>query len=115
LEAVRNLVGQHSGQIAAIIVEPVVGNMGVVLPREGFLDGLRQISDQEGIVLIFDEVITGFRLAYGGAQERFGIRADLTCLGKIIGLAVGLMGQTRSWKKWLSAKSLAGTPGNHAA
>jgi glutamate-1-semialdehyde 2,1-aminomutase len=97
LEAVRSLVGQHSGQVAAIIVEPVVGNMGVVLPQEGFLEGLRQISDQEGIVLIFDEVITGFRLAYGGAQERFGLRADLTCLGKIIGggLPVGAYGGKR--------------------
>ena len=97
LEAVRSLVGQHSGQIAAIIVEPAVGNMGVVPPAEGFLEGLREICNREGIVLIFDEVITGFRLAYGGAQERFGIKADLTCLGKIIGggLPVGAYGGKR--------------------
>jgi glutamate-1-semialdehyde 2,1-aminomutase len=97
LEAVRSLVGQHPGQIAAIIVEPAVGNMGVVSPGDGFLEGLREICDREGIVLIFDEVITGFRLAYGGAQERFGIKADLTCLGKIIGggLPVGAYGGKR--------------------
>jgi glutamate-1-semialdehyde 2,1-aminomutase len=97
LAAVRSLVGQNSGQIAALIVEPVVGNMGVVLPEKGFLEGLREICNAEGIVLIFDEVITGFRLAYGGAQERFGIEADLTCLGKIIGggLPVGAYGGRR--------------------
>ena len=93
----KDLVVQNSGQIAAVIVEPVVGNMGVVLPQEGFLPGLREVCKQEEIVLIFDEVITGFRAAYGGAQERFGIRADLTCLGKIIGggLPVGAYGGKR--------------------
>jgi len=75
-------------------VEPIVGNMGVVLPERGFLEGVRRICDEEGFVLIFDEVITGFRVAYGGAQELYGIKADLTCLGKIIGggLPVGAYG-----------------------
>ncbi len=94
LEAVRTLVRENLGQIACIIVEPIVGNMGVVLPEEGFLEGLRKICDGDGIVLIFDEVITGFRVAFGGAQELYGIKADLTCLGKIIGggLPVGAYG-----------------------
>jgi glutamate-1-semialdehyde 2,1-aminomutase len=94
LEAVRTLVRQNPGQLACIIVEPIVGNMGVVLPEAGFLEGLRKICDEEAIVLIFDEVITGFRVAYGGAQELYGIKADLTCLGKIIGggLPVGAYG-----------------------
>jgi glutamate-1-semialdehyde 2,1-aminomutase len=97
LEAVGRVTGRHPGEIAAIIVEPVAGNMGVVPPRPGFLEGLRQIADQEGILLIFDEVITGFRVAWGGAQELYGIRPDLTCLGKIIGggLPVGAYGGRR--------------------
>jgi glutamate-1-semialdehyde 2,1-aminomutase len=94
LESVKSWVGQYSDQIACIIVEPIVGNMGVVLPENGFLEGLRRICDEKGIVLLFDEVITGFRVAYGGAQELYGIKADLTCLGKIIGggLPVGAYG-----------------------
>lgn len=94
LESVRALVRPYSGQIACIIVEPVAGNMGVVLPERGFLEGLRKICDEEGILLVFDEVITGFRVAYGGVQERCRIKADLTCLGKIIGggLPVGAYG-----------------------
>ena len=97
LARVRNLVRQYRGQIACVIVEPVVGNMGVVLPEEGFLEGLRRICDEEGILLLFDEVITGFRVARGGAQELYGIKADLTCLGKIIGggLPVGAYGGKR--------------------
>ena len=83
--AVRAAVRENSGQIAAIIVEPVAGNMGTVPPREGFLPALRQLADEEGIVLIFDEVITGFRVGPGGAQERYGVMPDLTCLGKIVG------------------------------
>jgi glutamate-1-semialdehyde 2,1-aminomutase len=88
------LAAKHRGEIAAIIVEPIAGNMGVVPPREGFLRGLREICDRDGIVLIFDEVISGFRAAAGGAQQVFGIRPDLTCLGKIIGggLPVGAYG-----------------------
>lgn len=85
LTAVEALIMQDHDQIAAIIVEPVAGNQGVVVPDPGFLVGLRELASQYGIILIFDEVITGFRLAYGGAQEYFGIKADLTCLGKIIG------------------------------
>ncbi|UAY57172.1 glutamate-1-semialdehyde 2,1-aminomutase [Arachidicoccus terrestris] len=94
LEAVRNLVKQYAGEIAAIIVEPVAGNMGCVLPAAGFLEGLRQICDQENILLIFDEVMTGFRLAPGGAQERLNINADLVTYGKVIGagLPVGAFG-----------------------
>ncbi len=85
IEAVRKAAKENSAEIASIIVEPVAGNMGTVLPHDGFLAGLRQLADEEGIVLIFDEVITGFRLGLGGAQERFGITPDLTCLGKIVG------------------------------
>jgi len=97
LEAVRRAAARRQSEIAAIIVEPVAGNMGVVPPRPGFLEGLRQIADQEGILLIFDEVITGFRVARGGAQELYGVRPDLTCLGKIIGggLPVGAYGGRR--------------------
>ena len=85
LEAVEQTFLSKTGEIAAIIVEPVAGNMGVVEPREGFLQGLRRVCDQYGALLIFDEVITGFRVARGGAQELFDITPDLTCLGKIIG------------------------------
>ncbi len=94
LEKVEGLAKQYPGEIACIIVEPIAGNMGVVLPEKGFLEGLRRICDEHGILLIFDEVITGFRVAYGGAQELYGIKADLTCLGKIIGggLPVGAYG-----------------------
>lgn len=94
LQAVQTLVDANKGNVAAIIIEPVVGNMGLVLPKEGFLQGLRQLCDKEGIILIFDEVMTGFRLAKGGAQERFGIKPDLTTLGKIIGggMPVGAYG-----------------------
>ena len=97
LEAVRQAAGRHPGEIAAIIVEPVAGNMGVVSPKPGFLEGLRQICDAEGILLIFDEVITGFRVAWGGAQSRYGVTPDLTCLGKIMGggLPVGAYGGRR--------------------
>lgn len=92
--AVEQLVKEHRGEIAAIIVEPVAGNMGCVLPQPGFLESLRDICDQEGILLIFDEVMTGFRLAPGGAQERLGIRADLVTYGKVIGggMPVGAFG-----------------------
>jgi glutamate-1-semialdehyde 2,1-aminomutase len=97
LEAVKEAVQRHPGEIAAIIVEPVAGNMGVVLPREGFLSGLRQLCHQEDIILIFDEVISGFRAAWGGAQALYGVKPDLTCLGKIIGggLPVGAYGGRR--------------------
>lgn len=94
LAAVQSLVAANPEQVAAIILEPVVGNMGVVIPEPGFLQGLRDLCDAAGIVLIFDEVMTGFRLAYGGAQERYGIRPDMTTLGKIVGggMPVGAYG-----------------------
>ena len=97
LDEVKRVMKEDGERIAAIIVEPVPANMGLVLPRAGFLEGLRRICDQYGTLLIFDEVITGFRLAPGGAQELFGIRPDLTCLGKIIGggLPVGAYGGKR--------------------
>lgn len=85
LTRVEELVADHPDEIAAIIIEPIAGNMGCVLPQEGFLEGLRKICDDNGIVLIFDEVMTGFRLAAGGAQEYLNIRADLVTFGKIIG------------------------------
>lgn len=94
LEAVDRLLKEYSHEIAAVIIEPVAGNMGCVLPQEGFLEGLRQLCTQEGVLLIFDEVMTGFRLAPGGAQEKFGIQADLVTYGKVIGggLPVGAFG-----------------------
>ena len=94
LEAVQALAAQHKGDIAAIIIEPVVGNMGCIVPKPGFLQGLRDLCTQEGIVLIFDEVMTGFRLAPGGAQDRLGIDADLVTYGKVIGagMPVGAFG-----------------------
>lgn len=97
LEAVKTLVEQNKNELAAIIVEPVAGNMGCVLPQPGFLEALRQICDEEGILLIFDEVMTGFRLAPGGAQERLGIRADIVTYGKVIGggMPVGAFGGRR--------------------
>ena len=97
LRSLEALVEGHRGAIAAVIVEPVVGNMGCVPPDPGFLHGVRSICTREGIVLIFDEVMTGFRLAPGGAQELYGIRPDLTTLGKIIGggLPVGAYGGRR--------------------
>jgi glutamate-1-semialdehyde 2,1-aminomutase len=85
LDAVEQAFAKHPGEIACVIVEPVVGNMGCVPPASGYLEGLRRITREHGGLLIFDEVMTGFRLALGGAQEVFGIDPDLTCLGKIIG------------------------------
>ena len=85
LNSVKELLEGNPGQVAAVIVEPVAANMGVVNPAPGFLPGLRQLCDQHGALLIFDEVITGFRLALGGAQEYFGVKADLVTFGKIIG------------------------------
>jgi glutamate-1-semialdehyde 2,1-aminomutase len=93
-EAVRAVFDAHPKEIAAVIVEPVAGNMGVVPPAPGFLQRLREITQQRGSLLIFDEVITGFRLRYGGVQDVFGIEPDLTCLGKVIGggLPIGAYG-----------------------
>ncbi len=94
LEAVQTLIHKHPEEIAAIIIEPVAGNMGCILPAQGYLEGLRKLCDEHAIVLIFDEVMTGFRLAAGGAQELFSIKADLVTYGKIIGggLPVGAFG-----------------------
>jgi glutamate-1-semialdehyde 2,1-aminomutase len=93
-EAVRAAFAANPGNIAGVIVEPVPGNAGLYLPRPGYLEGLREITTANGSVLIFDEVMTGFRLAWGGAQQRYGIAPDLTCFGKIIGggLPVGAFG-----------------------
>jgi len=97
LEAVRDLFAREGEEFAAVILEPVAGNMGCVPPAEGYLQGLREITNQYGTVLVFDEVMSGFRLARGGAQERYGVTPDLTCLGKIIGggLPVGAYGGRR--------------------
>jgi glutamate-1-semialdehyde 2,1-aminomutase len=97
LAAVETLFEQFGEQIAAVILEPVAGNMGVVPPVEGFLGGLRALCDRYGALLIFDEVMSGFRVALGGAQEIYGVRPDLTCLGKVIGggLPVGAYGGRR--------------------
>ncbi len=94
LEAVKALVAANENEVAAIIVEPVAGNMGCILPKEGFLEGLRAICDENNIVLIFDEVMTGFRLARGGVQEKLKVDADLVTYGKVIGagLPVGAFG-----------------------
>ena len=94
LATLARLFDEHRGTIAAVIVEPVAGNMGVVPPKPGFLEGLRKLTRDNGALLIFDEVITGFRVAYGGMQQVTGVQADLTCLGKIIGggLPVGAYG-----------------------
>jgi glutamate-1-semialdehyde 2,1-aminomutase len=85
LAAAKQLFEQYAGKIAAFIVEPVAGNMGLVVPAPGYLQGLRELCDQHGAMLIFDEVMTGFRVAWGGAQVKYHITPDLTCLGKVIG------------------------------
>lgn len=117
--AVRDAVLRFGGDLACIIVEPVAGNMGVVPPRPGFLETLREITREQGILLIFDEVITGFRVAYGGWQNLSSITPDLTCLGKIIGggLPVGALGGSREIMEHLAptgpvyqAGTLSGNP-----
>ncbi len=97
IEALEAVFSQKGAEIACVIVEPVAGNMGLVPPREGFLEALRTLTERHGGLLIFDEVMTGFRVAYGGAQELYGIRPDITCFGKIIGagLPVGAYGGRR--------------------
>ncbi|MCH7409045.1 glutamate-1-semialdehyde 2,1-aminomutase [Belliella sp. DSM 111904] len=119
LEAIEQLISANKGEIAALILEPVPGNMGLVLPKAGYLEGLRKICDREGIVLIFDEVMTGFRLAKGGAQERFGVVPDMTTLGKIIGggMPVGAYGGKKEIMEFVSpagpvyqAGTLSGNP-----
>ena len=97
LDAVKALFEQNPGEIAGIILEPVVGNAGFITPDVGFLEGLRELTHEYGALLVFDEVMTGFRIAYGGAQEKFGVTPDLTTLGKVIGggLPVGAYGGRR--------------------
>ena len=119
LAEVEQMAAANKGEIACIILEPIAGNMGCVAPRPGFLEGLRKLCDAEGILLIMDEVMTGFRVAFGGAQERYGVRGDLVCLGKIIGggLPVGAFGGRRDIMDSLSpvggvyqAGTLSGNP-----
>ena len=119
LEAIETLVTANKGEIAALILEPVPGNMGLCLPKPGYLQGLRDICTREGIVLIFDEVMTGFRLAKGGAQELFGVTPDMTTLGKIIGggMPVGAYGGKKEIMEFVSpagpvyqAGTLSGNP-----
>jgi len=119
VEAVEQLFKDFASDIAAVIVEPVAGNMGVVLPQPGFLECLRSLTRQSGALLIFDEVITGFRVAYGGVQSLYNIVPDLTCLGKIIGggLPVGAYGGRRDIMELVApsgpvyqAGTLAGNP-----
>jgi len=94
LEAVKALFSANAGEIAGVILEPVVGNAGFITPEPGFLEGLRELTTEHGALLVFDEVMTGFRIAYGGAQARFGVTPDLTTMGKVIGggLPVGAYG-----------------------
>ncbi len=103
-DAFDGFMKKHGSRVAAVICEPVAGNMGVVLPRKGFLDSLRSLTMECGALLIFDEVITGFRFCYGGYQDVIGMKPDITCLGKIIGggMPVGAFGgrRERSCRYW---------------
>lgn len=119
LEGLRELFRKEGEEIAAVILEPVTGNMGVVLPEPGFLEGIRTLTTEYGALLIFDEVMTGFRVSYGGAQGRFGIDPDLTCLGKVIGggLPVAAYGGKRRFMEQIApsgsvyqAGTLSGNP-----
>lgn len=119
LEAVKSVIERDYKEVACVILEPVVGNIGCVLPSRGFLKGLRKVTREHGVVLIFDEVMTGFRVALGGAQESFGIKPDMTCLGKVIGggLPVGAYGGRREIMSLMSpegpiyqAGTLSGNP-----
>ncbi len=119
LKDVEQLLDQHQGQVAALIVEPVAGNMNLVLPKPGFLQGLRDLCDAHDVVLIFDEVMTGFRIGLSGAQGYYGVKPDLTTFGKIIGggMPVGAFGGRRNLMQWVApagpvyqAGTLAGNP-----
>jgi glutamate-1-semialdehyde 2,1-aminomutase len=119
LDAVERALNRYAGDVAALIVEPVAGNMGLVPPEPGFLEGLRELCDRNGILLVFDEVISGFRVGAGGAQAAWGVRPDLTCLGKIIGggLPVGAYGGRADLMEYVSpagpvyqAGTLSGNP-----
>ena len=118
-EIVQQVLELNRSEVAAVIVEPVAGNMGTVLPERGFLQRLRKLTREHGVLMIYDEVITGFRLAYGGAQEILKVKPDMTCLGKIIGggLPVGAYGGHREIMKWVApegpvyqAGTLSGNP-----
>lgn len=119
LKTFERVVKKQAKSIAGVIIEPVVGNMGCVLPKKGFLPGLRRLTKKYGIILIFDEVMTGFRVSYGGAQKAFGIKPDMTCLGKVIGggLPVGAYGGKKEIMKHVApdgpvyqAGTLSGNP-----
>ncbi len=119
LDSVSRTLRRRKGRVAALILEPVAANAGVIPPAPGFLEGLRELTAEHGVILIFDEVITGFRVAYGGAQEYYGVRPDLTCLGKIIGggLPVGAYGGRRDLMEQMApvgpvyqAGTLSGNP-----
>lgn len=119
LESVKELFAEHSGEIAGVILEPVVGNAGFITPEPGFLEGLRELTKEHGALLVFDEVMTGFRISYGGAQAKFGITPDLTTLGKVIGggLPVGayggradIMGMVAPAGPMYQAGTLSGNP-----
>jgi len=119
LDALKAAFEARKGEIAAVIVEPVAGNMGCVPPAEGYLEGLRELTKAHGALLIFDEVMTGFRVAFGGAAERYGVTPDLTCLGKIVGggLPVGAYGGSREHMRHIAptgpvyqAGTLSGNP-----
>ena len=119
LEGLREIFQREGEEIACVILEPVAGNMGVVLPEEGFLQGIRRLTEEYGALLIFDEVMTGFRVSFGGAQAHYGIDPDLTCLGKVIGggLPVGAYGGKRRFMEQIApsgpiyqAGTLSGNP-----
>ena len=119
IDTLHNVLDLNRSEVAAVIIEPVAGNMGIVPPAQGFLQRLRKLTREHGALLIFDEVITGFRLLYGGAQALLKVKPDLTCLGKVIGggLPVGAYGGHRSIMKWVApegpvyqAGTLSGNP-----
>ncbi len=119
IENVKEIIEANKGEVACLIIEPVAGNMGCIPPKDGFLQGLRNLCDRHGILLIFDEVMTGFRLAKGGAQELYGINADIVCFGKVIGggLPVGAFAAREEIMNYLSpigpvyqAGTLSGNP-----
>jgi glutamate-1-semialdehyde 2,1-aminomutase len=119
VKALRTVIQNNWKSIACVIIEPVVGNMGCILPRPGFLESLRKLTEDHGIILIFDEVMTGFRVSYGGAQAYYGIAPDMTCLGKVIGggLPVGAYGGKKEIMSMVSpegpvyqAGTLSGNP-----
>ncbi len=118
-DTLEDVLNQNRAEVAAVILEPVAGNMGTVLPAKGFLQRVRKLTREHGVLLIFDEVITGFRLSYGGAQQLLKLKPDITCLGKIIGggLPIGAYGGHREIMKWIApegpvyqAGTLSGNP-----